>query len=182
MKSRAFLKIARIFVQQAGQHGVAEKIAGEVVRVGGAESLCVAFHALSVFSETVVGLVDTGNKSSKEKGHGSVALLKKSWYFWPGSQGKRILVVGGVEGRHYAQNPLVLLLLELHLRLFPLFFFRVALWAGEVWALMPPARWKQLFWEVACCGFGDGASGGFRAVSAGCDRAKGTVRNRPCYR
>ena len=61
------LKIARIFLQNACQYSVAQEIAGEVVGVGGAETLGVSLHPLSVFGKGIFGLIDTGKKGGKEK-------------------------------------------------------------------------------------------------------------------
>jgi hypothetical protein len=111
-------------VENARKHSVAEEIAGEEVSVRSAESLCVALHALSVFGEAVVGLVDAGAKSCNDKWPWIGCTLEKELIFLARSQRKCLLVTGSVEGCHDTENPLMLLLLELHLSFSPLFIFR----------------------------------------------------------
>ena len=75
-------------MQQGRQHGIAKEIAGEVIGVIGAESLREACHALPIFGRVIVAWPIPAVKAARPKGHGSVTLLKKSWYFCPGVRGR----------------------------------------------------------------------------------------------
>ena len=56
------------------------------------------------------------------KGHGSLALLKKSSYFCLVLNGSASPIFGGIEGRHHPEHPLMQLLIQLLLRLLPFAF------------------------------------------------------------
>jgi hypothetical protein len=76
------------------------------------------------FCSAIVGLVDASAKSCNDKGPWIGCALEKELVLLARSQRKCVIVTGSVEGCHDTQNPLMLLLLELHLRLSPLFIFR----------------------------------------------------------
>ena len=67
-------------------------------------------------------MVLAGGKTRQQEGPRVGRTLKEELILLFRAQGLRIFIGGGVEGRHHAKNPLMLLFLQLFLGLFPLFF------------------------------------------------------------
>jgi len=68
--ARAFLEVAGIFMEHAGQHCIAKKVPNERIGVGRAESLRVALRALSPLRVAVIGLTNTRNDTCQQEGPG----------------------------------------------------------------------------------------------------------------
>jgi hypothetical protein len=100
-----------------------QEIADEVVPVRGAKSLGVPSHALPVCGEAVLSLVRAGKNRCQQEGPRIHRALEEELKLLPGTQ-RNCLSIGGGKGCHHRPNPLVLFLLQLLLRFFPLLFRR----------------------------------------------------------
>ena len=97
-------------MEKTGQYRIAEKIAGKVIGVSGAVSLCVAFHTLPVSGEIIVGLRYAGNYCGKCKRPRISDTLKEQLELLARTQRKCIVILGGVKCRHHTQYSLFFLL------------------------------------------------------------------------
>jgi hypothetical protein len=100
-------------MKHAGENGVAEEVADERVRVGGAVAFGIALHALAPFLFAVAGLVDAGDDARQHEGPRVGLAFEEELKLLPRGQRKRVAIGSGVEGRHDAGDALMFLLLQL---------------------------------------------------------------------
>ena len=100
-------------MQHNWQDRIAEKIANKGVGVRGTKPLRVALHTLAPLRVTVVGLTDTGDDTREKKRPRICGTLEEEPKFLSWRKRKGVLVSSGVEGRHHAHDPLMLLLFQL---------------------------------------------------------------------